>query len=101
MIMPPGAGFVHQAAELYQGRNLLYSARPCASTSGILRFLAKPGDTVSPGQAIARIYNAFGKCQETIKSMESGIILGHTDSSAAFPGMPVMAFGIGDRQSLG
>jgi hypothetical protein len=52
-----------QAAKLYQGQSLLYSARPCAS--------------------------------------KNGIILGHTDSSAAFPGMPVMAFGLLDQQTPG
>lgn len=92
---------MHPAAKLYQGQSLLYSARPCASASGILRFLAKPDDIVNHNQPIARIYNAFGKRQETITSTGNGIILGHTDSSAAFPGMPVMAFGLLDQQTPG
>ncbi len=40
------------------------------------------------------IVNAFGKLQETITAIEEAIVLGHSDSSAAFPGMPIMAFGV-------
>jgi hypothetical protein len=29
---------------------------------------------------------------------EDGIVLGHSDSSVAFPGVPIMAFGIADVQ---
>lgn len=68
--------------------------RPYSSASGIVRFLAQPGETIRSGQPFARIVNAFGKHQETINSLHDGIILGHTDSSVVFPGMPIMAFGV-------
>ncbi len=71
-----------------------YTDKPWSSTSGIIRFLARPGDTVRTGQPIARVYNAFGKPQETLHATADGIVLGHADSSVAFPGMPVMAFGM-------
>ncbi len=76
------------------GRLLSYSDKPYSSKTGIIRFLAKPGDVVKTGQRLAKNINAFGKHQETIAAIEDGIVLGHTDSSAAFPGMPIMAFGV-------
>lgn len=71
-----------------------YFDKPYSSTSGIVRFLAQPGELIQAGQPFAKIVNAFGKHQETISSLHNGIILGHTDSSVVFPGMPIMAFGV-------
>jgi uncharacterized protein len=62
-------------------------------TSGIIRFLIKPGDIVKKGQPIAKAYNAFGKLLEVLKAAEDGIVLGYSDSSVAFPGTQIMAFG--------
>ncbi len=72
---------------------LKYSSLPLSSSSGIVRFLKRPGDIVFKGQKIARIYNAFGKQTETLCAVADGIIIGHADTSLAFPGSPVMAFG--------
>lgn len=83
--LPPGYGM---------GKILKYSDKPYSSGSGILRFLAKPGDVVKAGQPLARIVNAFGKPQQTILAQKDAIVLGHADSSVVFPGMPVMTFGI-------
>ena len=79
---------------VFKGRVLRYSDKPHSATSGIIRFLARPGDIVTARQSIAKTYNAFGKMQETLIALDDGIVLGHTDSSVVFPGMPVMAFGI-------
>lgn len=73
---------------------LTYSHQPVSSTSGIIRFHVKPGDLVRKGQPVARVYNAFGKLQETITALESSIVLGYSDSSVAFPGVPVISFGV-------
>ncbi|MBS0010822.1 MAG: succinylglutamate desuccinylase/aspartoacylase family protein [Bacteroidales bacterium] len=73
---------------------LTYSSRPLCNTSGIIRFIKKPGDTVKKGDKLARVYNAFGRLTETISSVQDGIILGHNDYAVAYPGSPVMAFGI-------
>ncbi|MBI3118338.1 MAG: succinylglutamate desuccinylase/aspartoacylase family protein [Candidatus Hydrogenedentes bacterium] len=81
--------------EGYADRVLHYSDRPYSSSSGIIRFLARPGDRVTLGQPIAEVYNAFGKMQERLVALNDSIVLGHADSSVVFPGMPVMAFGIG------
>lgn len=64
-----------------------------SSTSGIIRFLAKPGELVKKGQPVARIYNAFGRLQETITALNDGIVLGHADYSVAFPGASIISFG--------
>lgn len=94
MIEPQSEIFNYQLTEAYKNRFLKYSHRPVSSTSGIIRFFAKPGDFVMKNQAVASIYNSFGKLQETIITLNEGIVLGHSDSSVAFPGTPVMAFGI-------
>lgn len=77
-----------------EGKIYRYTHKPLSSTSGIIRFLTRPGQIVESGQPIARIYNAFGKSQETLHATAQGVVLGHADSSVVFPGMAVMAFGI-------
>jgi predicted deacylase len=76
------------------GRLLRYADKPYGSKTGIIRFLVQPGDDVAAGQPFARIVNAFGKHQETVTAASDAIVLGHSDSAAAFPGMPIMAFGV-------
>lgn len=80
-----------------EDRILTYSSTPLCSTSGIIRFSRKPGELVKKGERIARVYNAFGKLVETIYSVHNGIILGHNDYAVAYPGSPVMAFGVIDE----
>lgn len=74
------------------GALLNYSDKPCSAHSGIIRFLLEPGAEIKTGQPFARILNAFGKHQETVKAASDGLVLGHSDSSAVYPGMPIMAF---------
>ncbi|MCL4209704.1 MAG: succinylglutamate desuccinylase/aspartoacylase family protein [Phycisphaerales bacterium] len=93
VIDPPQPPFVWDGPAHAMGRVLPYTARPYASMSGVLRFLVRPGAVVKPGQPVARVYNAFGKLQETINAPSEAVVLGHADSSVAFPGAPVMAFG--------
>ena len=82
----------------FSDNNLLhYFDKPHGSKTGIIRFLAKPGDVVKTGQPLAKIANAFGRRQETMTAIEDGIVLGHSDSSVAFPVAPVMAFGIAGK----
>uniref|UniRef100_A0A7C4YDG9 Succinylglutamate desuccinylase/Aspartoacylase catalytic domain-containing protein n=1 Tax=candidate division WOR-3 bacterium TaxID=2052148 RepID=A0A7C4YDG9_UNCW3 len=73
---------------------LKYSNKPLCSKSGIIRFLIKPGDRIQKGKVFARVFNAFGKIQETLVSQYEGIILGHSDSSVVFPGMQVISIGV-------
>lgn len=73
---------------------LIYSQEPCTSSSGIIRFLVKPEDIVRKGDPIAKIYNSIGKLVETLNALEDGIVLGYSDSSLAFPGAAIMAFGV-------
>ena len=93
MVESPGPAFFYPLPEEYRtGGVLHYSARPYSSQSGIVRFLAKAGEEIEAGQPFARIVNAFGKHQETVKAQDKGLVLGHADSSVVFPGMPIMAF---------
>ncbi|MDD5331917.1 MAG: succinylglutamate desuccinylase/aspartoacylase family protein [Candidatus Nanoarchaeia archaeon] len=73
---------------------LKFSSKPVSSSSGIIRFLSEPGDVVIKGQPVARIYNSFGKLQENVVTLKKAVVLGHSDSSVAFPGAAVMSFGV-------
>lgn len=95
MIQAREKRFIYPTPTSYgKGKLLRYSDQPLSSKSGIIRFLVKPGDEVKRGQPFAKIANAFGKHQETLRSINDAIVLGHSDSAVVFPGMPMMAFGI-------
>jgi len=86
--------FQYPVPEEVMGKPLRYSNQPISSTSGILRFLVGVGTLVRSGQPVAKVFNAFGRLQETLLASSDGIVLGISDSSVAFPGAPVMAFGL-------
>jgi len=88
--------FTYQVLDVFKDKVLKFSNQPVSSSSGIIRFLERPGSLVRKGQPVAKIYNTFGKLQETITALHDRIVLGHSDSSVAFPGAPVMAFGIAE-----
>lgn len=73
---------------------LIYSQKTASSKSGVIRFIVRPGQMVKKNQPIARVYNVFGKQLEVIKAADSGFVLGYSDSSVSFPGLPIMAFGL-------
>lgn len=75
-------------------RFIMYSDELISSTSGIIRFAVQPGDLLTGGQVVAKVYNAFGKLLETIPARRPAIVLGRSDSSVAFPGVPVVALGV-------
>lgn len=95
MIEPIKEPFIYPATEVLKDKILKYSYQ-FSSTSGIIRFFAKPGEFIKKGQPVARIYNAFGKLQETLIATNEGIVLGHSDYLVAFPGAPVISFGVFD-----
>jgi len=102
MIALPEKAFHYPLSpEFSEGELLRYSDKPYGSRTGIIRFLIKPGSTVKAGQPLAKIVNAFGRHQETITALEDAIVLGYSDSSAAFPGVPIMSFGVHDNQGTG
>ena len=86
--------FIYEVPETISGKSLRFANEPVSSASGIIRFYAKPGDMIKKGQPVAKIYNTFGKLQDTVVSKHDGIVLGHSDSSVAYPGAPIMAFGV-------
>jgi predicted deacylase len=90
----PAEDFTYQVPEAAKGKILKSSLLPVSSASGIIRFLTQPGDLVKKDQAVAKIYNAFGKLQDTLLCKQDGVVLGHSDFSVAFPGAPVIAFGV-------
>lgn len=85
---------LYDIPDVAKNKILMYSSEPLCSSSGIIRFMKKPGDLIKYGDKIAKVYNAFGKLIETIVSCHNGIILGQNDYAVAFPGSPVMAFGV-------
>lgn len=92
MIKPTNEFFSYPLPEELKDKILKYSEQT-SSTSGIVRFYIKPGEVVKKGQLVAKIYNAFGKLQETINALNNSIVLGHADYSAAFPGFLLVSFG--------
>jgi predicted deacylase len=94
MIEKPAEDFAYQAPREAKGKTLKFSSLPASSACGIIRFLTRPGEFVKKDRAVAKIYNAFGKLQDTLLCKQDGVMLGHSDFSVAFPGAPVMAFGV-------
>jgi predicted deacylase len=101
MLDNPDGPTVFDVPDSLRGKILRLSTEPVSPTSGITRFMAKPHDMVKKGQVVAKVYNAFGKLQDTILALEDGIVLGHSDSSVAFPGAPIMAFGMNGESGQG
>jgi len=94
MIEQPAEAFNFPTTPQTGQKILKFSSQPVSGVSGIIRFLVKPGDLVKSGQPVAKIYNAFGKLQDTVICTNDAIVLGLSDSSVAFPGAPIMAFGV-------
>ena len=94
MAAPQQKPFEFELPRECRRRFLRYSDGALSSSSGIIRFLVKPGDLIAAGQPVAKIYNAFGKLLETVVSAQRAVVLGHSDSSVAFPGVPVVALGL-------
>ncbi len=94
MISEHHTNVVYHMPEEFRNKILTYSSSPLCSTSGIIRFSRKPGERIKKGDKIAKVCNVFGKLNETISSLHDGIILGHNDYAMAYPGSPVMAFGV-------
>ena len=80
--------------EALQDKSLEYSYEPRCESTGVIRFIAEPGEVVLKGQPLARIYNVFGKLVETLEAVYDCIIIGHSDSAVARPGATVISSGI-------
>lgn len=93
MVDDEGPLYQYPLPEEVQDKTLIYSCLPLSSTSGIIRFVRKPGEMVVKGQKIASVFNAFGKKIETISALQDGIVIGYSDSALSFPGSAVMAYG--------
>ena len=93
MVEDEGPFYQYPLPRRVQNKTLVYSCLPLSSTSGIIRFLRTPGEMVSKGQKIARVYNAFGKQIEIINALADGIVIGYSDSALSFPGSAIMAYG--------
>jgi len=94
MVEPRSVPFQYALPKEFKAKVLRFSSKPVSPTSGIIRFLVGAGDVVKKGQPVAKIYNTFGKLQKTILCLEDGIVLGHSDSSVAYPGAPLMAMAV-------
>ncbi len=87
MIDPAG-----EAASAPNGSGLLqYTNRPLCTTSGLIRFAVEPGQQVAANQPLARVYSAFGSCEETLRATAPGFVLGLEDHARVLPGREVIA----------
>jgi predicted deacylase len=72
---------------------LKYTNRPLCTTSGLIRFSVLPGQQVKAGQLLGRVYSAFGTCEESLRAMAPGFVLGLDDHARVLPGGEVIAIG--------
>lgn len=98
-MLPAQQPFTYPTPKHYRKKTLCYTQEPRGSKSGIVRFIAKPGDEVKEGQPLARIYNSFGELEETVVATRDALVLGHADYSVAFPGMTLYAFAFTPNES--
>ena len=70
---------------------LRYTNRPLCSTSGLIRFAVRPGERIREGQLLARVFSAFGSCEESLTATAAGFVLGLEDHARALPGREVIA----------
>ena len=73
--------------------HLVYSNKPLSGSSGLVRFTVAAGDRVETDQVVARIYSAFGSCEETLRATAPGYVLGIADHARAVPGCELVAIG--------
>ncbi len=78
--------FLFPMPDEVNAKPLRYSNQPISSTSGILRFLVGVGTLVRAGQPVAKVFNAFGRRQETLLASDDGIVLGHFRFVRCFSG---------------
>ena len=71
-----------------------YTDLPRCTSSGLVRFSVAPGDRVEAGQVLARVYSAFGSCEETLRAQSAGFVLGLSDHARAMPGCEIVASAI-------
>ncbi|QQG46159.1 MAG: succinylglutamate desuccinylase/aspartoacylase family protein [Candidatus Niyogibacteria bacterium] len=86
LFFKPPKEFLNKALSYYDG--------PKSQTSGLVRYFTRPGEIIRTGETIAKIYNVFGKLQETAVAEKDGIVLGYPDTAVSFPGAPLAAFGV-------
>ncbi len=70
---------------------LRYTNRPLCSTSGLIRFDVHPGQEIREGRILAKVYSAFGSCEESLLAMADGFVLGLEDHARVHPGREVIA----------
>ena len=70
---------------------LRYTNQPLCSTSGLIRFDVHPGQEIREGQILAKVYSAFGSCEESLLAMADGFVLGLEDHARVLPGREVIA----------
>lgn len=77
---------------------LRYTNLPLCTSSGLIRFAVNPGQEINPGQLLARVYSAFGSCEEVLRATVPGFVLGLEDHARVLPGREVIA--IAERAAL-
>jgi predicted deacylase len=78
---------------------LKYTNQPLATSSGLIRFAVTPGQQIEPGQLLAKVYSAFGSCEETFRATVHGLVLGLEDHARVLPGRVVIAIAEGKTGS--
>lgn len=72
-------------------RPLRYTNKPLCTSSGLIRFSVSPGQEITKGQLLARVYSAFGSDEESLRAAADGFVLGLEDHARVLPGREVIA----------
>lgn len=70
---------------------LKYTNQPLCMSSGLIRFEVSPAEAIKSRQTLARVYGAFGSCEETLRAARPGYVLGLEDHARVLPGRQVIA----------
>lgn len=70
---------------------LKYTNLPLCTSSGLIRFSVSPGQAITKGQLLARVYSAFGSDEESLRATADGFVLGLEDHARVLPGREVIA----------
>jgi predicted deacylase len=81
----------HEASPSIDAGLFWYTNRPLCASSDLVRFAVTPGNRMKANQPLARIYSAFGSCEETLRAAAPGYVLGLADHARGLPGSEVIA----------
>jgi len=72
----------------------LFKERITSENTGIVEYMAKPGQTVEKKDILCKVKNVFGETIEIIKALEKVAVFSHEDRSITFPGQTLFTLAV-------